>query len=307
MQGDTKRQVEGSRLMPRLAAFPKAYMHELCRNGQMTVLEWLDVAAGLEIEGVEWYAGFLENADKGNWVKFRRCARDRGLEIPMLCCSPDFTHHDAGFRAIEVQKEKGWIEMAAELGAEFCRVLSGQRRPGLSREEGLGYAADAIIECAHYAESMGVRLVIENHYKDDFWDYPEFAQQMDVFCELVGMINHSCFGVNYDPSNTFLAGEDPIELLGRVKSRVVTMHASDRYLREGSLEDLRLEEIGVEGYAERLCHGEIGAGLNDYDEIFRQLRSVEFDGWISIEDGVEGVDQLKRSVAFLRRKIARYW
>ena len=293
--------------MPRLAAFPKAYMQELCRNGRMTVLEWLDIAAGLEIEGVEWYAGFLENDDPSNWVKFRRSAGERGLKIPMLCCSPDFTHPHADFRGEEVQKEKRWIEMAAELGAESCRVLSGQRRPGLSREDGLRYAADSILECAEYAASFGVTLVIENHYKDDFWDYPEFAQKMEVFCELVGMINHRSFGVNYDPSNTFLAGEDPIELLKRVKSQVVTIHASDRYLRNGSLEDLRLEELGVEGYAERLCHGEIGAGLNDYDEIFRQLRSVGFDGWISIEDGVDGIDQLKRSVEFLRDKIKLHW
>ena len=32
-----------------------------------------------------------------------------------------------------------------------------------------------------------------------------------------------------------------------------------------------------------------------------------FDGWISIEDGVEGIDQLRESVEFLRRKISAYW
>jgi sugar phosphate isomerase/epimerase len=37
------------------------------------------------------------------------------------------------------------------------------------------------------------------------------------------------------------------------------------------------------------------------------LRAAGFDGWISIEDGVEGIDQLARSVEFLRRKIARHW
>jgi sugar phosphate isomerase/epimerase len=62
-----------------------------------------------------------------------------------------------------------------------------------------------------------VTLIIENHYKDDFWNYPEFAQRMDVFCDLVARINHPCFGVNYDPSNAFLAGDDPLELLERVK------------------------------------------------------------------------------------------
>ena len=48
------------------------------------------------------------------------------------------------------------------------------------------------------------------------------------------------------------------------------MHASDRYLAEGTLDDLRREEDSV-GYAQRLRHGVIGRGLNDYDAIFREL------------------------------------
>ena len=47
-----------------------------------------------------------------------------------------------------------------------------------------------------------------------------------------------------------------------MKHRVVTMHASDRYLAEGTIEDLRREEDSV-GYAKRLRHGEIGKGMND--------------------------------------------
>jgi sugar phosphate isomerase/epimerase len=104
-----------------------------------------------------------------------------------------------------------------------------------------------------------------------------------------------------------LAGDDPLELLKRVSKRVVTMHASDRYLKYGTLEDLRKEEGGAAGYAKRLSHGEIGKGLNDYDAIFTELKSVGFDGWISIEDGVDGMDQLERSVAFVNKKIRQYW
>lgn len=265
------------------------------------------MAGKLNVDGLEWYAGFMEMSDEDNWQAFRTQVEDFGKVIPMMCCSPDFTHPDLSFRKIEIEKQKKWIDMTFALGGSYCRVLSGQKRPGISIDEGVKLASDCISSCLPYAEDRKITLILENHYKDDFWQYPEFAQKMDVFCKLVDSIRNPFFGVNYDPSNTYLAGEDPIELLKRVSDRVVTMHASDRYLKDGTLEDLRKEEGGKEGYAKRLSHGEIGKGLNDYDAIFTILKTAGFEGWISIEDGVDGMDQLERSVAFLRKKLAQYW
>ncbi|MFC4871855.1 sugar phosphate isomerase/epimerase family protein [Negadavirga shengliensis] len=293
--------------MPKLAAFPKAFMQALCKDGSMKVEEWIRLAGNLDIEGLEWYAGFLEMEDKNNWDRFRKMVEDTGKEIPMMCCSPDFTHPEQAFRNKEIEKQKHWIDMTHALGGKYCRVLSGQKRPELGIDEGVKLAADSIMACIPYAEERGITLILENHYKDDFWEYPEFAQKMDVFCKLVDSIEHPNFGVNYDPSNTFLAGEDPLELLKKVSSRVVTMHASDRYLKYGTIEDLRKEEGGAVGYAKILSHGEIGKGLNDYDAIFTELKNVGFDSWISIEDGVDGMDQLERSIAYLRGKLAKYW
>lgn len=293
--------------MPKLAAFPKAFMQALCKDGSMKVSEWIQLASKLDIDGLEWYSGFLEMEKESNWVLFRQQVEEHGKVIPMMCCSPDFTHPDGTFRAKEISKQKRWIDMTHTLGGSYCRVLSGQKRPELSIEDGVNLAADCIQECIPYAAERNITLILENHYKDDFWEYPEFAQKMDVFCKLVNRIDHPNFGVNYDPSNTYLAAEDPLELLYKVSHRVVTMHASDRYLKEGTLEDLRKEEGGAVGYAKRLSHGEIGKGLNDYDAIFTELKRVGFDGWISIEDGVDGMDQLERSVTFVRRKMKAYW
>ena len=293
--------------MPRLAAFPKAFMQALCKDGSMQLSEWIQLASALDIDGLEWYAGFLEMQDESNWANFKKQVEDTGKVIPMMCCSPDFTHRDKEFRLAEIEKQKRWIDMTHAMGASYCRVLSGQRRPEIPVEEGIQLAADCIEACLPYAKQHGIILIIENHYKDDFWLYPEFAQKADIFCRLVDKIHNPNFGVNYDPSNTYLAGEDPVELLKLISKRVVTMHASDRYLIDGTLEDLRKEEIDAAGYAKRLKHGEIGKGLNDYDAIFSELKRVGFDSWISIEDGVEGMDQLERSVAFLKKKIAEYW
>lgn len=292
--------------MPKLAAFPKAYVDQLCIDGSLSIREWIELAATLDIDGLEFYAGFLGLNARNACRESRAIAADHGLAIPMLCCSPDFTHPDAAFRRAQVEFEWRWIDMTAELGGKYCRVLSGQRRPEISREEGLNYAAECITACLDHAVSRGVVLILENHYKDNYWEHPEFAQSTEMFCDLVSRIDSPQFGVNYDPSNAYLAGEDPLELLGLIKHRVVTMHASDRYLIAGTLEDLRHEEDG-RGYAARLRHGVIGGGLNNYDAIFATLSDAGFDGWISIEDGVDGIAQLRESVSFLRNKINQYW
>src|SRR3954447_13517975 len=133
--------------MPKLAAFPKAYLDQLCIDGLMMIRQWIELAATLDIDGLGFSSGFLELADRQSWNKSREIAADHGLTIPMLCCSPDFTHPDPNFRSEQVEREKQWIEMTAELGGRYCRVLSGQRRPGLSPEAGLKFAADCIAAC----------------------------------------------------------------------------------------------------------------------------------------------------------------
>jgi len=292
--------------MPKIAAFPKGFIKELVA-GEMSIYEWIDLAAELKIDGLEFYNDFADVKDPANWPKIRRAVEATGMVIPMMCASPDFTMPDAAGRKKEVEKEIASIRMSAELGAQYCRVLSGQRRKTITREEGLGYVVESIEACLPEAERLGITLILENHYKDDFWTEPEFAQMMDVFVELVGRIDSPWFGVNFDPSNAIAAGEEPLELLEKVKHRVVTMHASDRYLANGTIEDLRAQEGGTAGYVSFFKHGVIGKGLNDYDAIFATLKSVGFDGWISIEDGVDGMEQMHESAEFLKRKVKEHW
>lgn len=288
-------------MKPKLAVFPKCYMDQLCVDRTMTVFEWIELAATLGVEGLELYSGFLE--DDETFLKSVKVALERyNLAMPMLCCSPDFTQPDPLLLQEEIAREKRMIEITAFFGGRFCRVLSGQRRPGLNRENGIAQVVRVLKGLLPFAESHGVVLTMENHYKDNYWQYPEFAQKMDVFVEIVEQIDSPWFGVNFDPSNTILAGEDPLLLLDRVKHRVVSMHASDRYLKIGTIEDLRKEENSV-GYASRLSHGVIGKGMNDYDKIFSTLNSVGFTSWISIEDGMGGMEELRESVHFLKTKI----
>ena len=281
--------------------FPKCYMDQLCVDHTMTLPEWIELASTLGVEGLEFYSGFLRE-DAGFLGEVKDALERHRLVMPMLCCSPDFTQPDPVLLEREIEHEKRMIGLTAFFGGSYCRVLSGQRRPGLERAQGVAQVVGVIRNLLPFAEEHGIVLSMENHYKDNYWEYPEFAQKMDVFTEIVDQIDSPWFGVNFDPSNALLAGEDPLELLEQVKDRVVTMHASDRFLKSGTLADLRREE-DTTGYASRLAHGVIGRGMNDYDAIFSVLRSVGFDSWISIEDGVNGMEELRDSVGFLRAKI----
>jgi sugar phosphate isomerase/epimerase len=288
-----------------LAVFPKCFMDELCVKRTMSLFDWIKMARTLDVEGLEFYNGFFESFDIGYLQKVRDALDSEGLAMPMFCYSPDFTNPDPSKRKMEIEAEIKIMHVASFFGARTCRVLSGQRYPSVSRQDGIRWVVEAIRSLLPHAEKLGLILAMENHYKDNYWKYPEFAQKSDIFLEIINQIDSRWFGVNYDPSNALIAGEDPIELLRAIKHRLVSMHASDRYLEGGTIEDLRKLEDSI-GYAKILKHGVVGKGMVDYDKVFEILQSVDFKGWISIEDGMNGLEEIRDSASFLRRKIREY-
>jgi sugar phosphate isomerase/epimerase len=290
--------------LPRISVFPKCWFDEFVR-GERDYVQWIRDAARLGGDGIEHYDGFM-HGEAEIAAAVRACEQTR-QPTSMLCFSPDFTHPDPAERARQIARQKAAIDLTVRFGARHCRTLSGQRRPGVSREDGIAWTVDAISRSLDYAASRGVILCMENHYKDSTWRYPEFAQAEDVYLEIVERLGSPHFGVQYDPSNAIVGGYDPIAFLDKVLPRVVTMHASDRSLAKGAtLDDLK-EADGSLGYSAKLQHGETGKGLIDYDAIFSRLAAAGFDGWISVEDGMNGLDEIARSVAFLKAKRARYY
>lgn len=294
----------------KISAFPKCYIDRIAGERSMTVFDWIEMARSLDADGLEMYDGFFTSLDSAYLDRVGAAIHDAGFAMPMLCCSPDFTNPDADGRKRAVEREAEMIRVTRRLGGPgaVCRVLSGQRYPRLDRRQGLEWVVACIEQVLPVAREQEIVLGLENHYKDGFWKYPEFAQKQDVFLELLNAIpERKHFGVQYDPSNAVVAGDDPVALLRAVADRVVSMHASDRYLAEGtSLEDLRQAD-GTLGYSANLRHGVTGKGLNDYDAIFGILAAHGYRGWVSIEDGMNGMEEMAESLAFLRRMSATYF
>ena len=294
----------------KLAAFPKCYLDQIAGERSMSVFDWIEQARALDADGLEMYDGFFTSLDDAYIDRVGEAIAGAGFAMPMLCCSPDFTNPDADARKRAVDRQAERIAVARRLGGPrtVCRVLSGQRYPEVGREQGIGWVVACLEAVLPVAREHDVVLGLENHYKDGFWKYPEFAQKQDVFLELLEAVaDRDHFGVQYDPSNAIVAGDDPVALLRAVADRVVSMHASDRYLAEGAtLEGLRQTD-GTLGYSPDLRHGVTGKGLNDYDAIFGILADHGYQGWVSIEDGMNGMDEMAESLAFLRGMIAKHF
>lgn len=276
----------------------------------MSVFDWIAMAKSLDADGLEMYDGFFLNFESGYLDSVGEAIHAAGFAMPMLCCSPDFTTPDADARRRAVDREIEMVRVCRRLGGprSVCRVLSGQRYPNVSRENGLEWCIECIEDVLVAAREFDVVLGLENHYKDGFWKYPEFAQKQDVFLELLNAIpDRIHFGVQFDPSNALVAGDDPVQLLRQVADRVVSMHASDRYLEVGATLDELRQADGTLGYSSKLKHGVTGRGLNDYHAIFRLLAEHGYSGWISIEDGMNGLDEMAESLAFLRQMAATYF
>lgn len=294
----------------KISAFPKCFLDDICVHRTMTVFDWIEMAKPLGAEGLEMYEGFFQSLDDAYIDRLAEAIHHAGYAMPMLCVSPNFTHPDSDERKRQVDKQIEMIRITRRLGGPgaACRVLSGQAYPEVSLEQGVEWVIECIQQCLPAARESNIVLAMENHFKDGYWQYREFAQKMEVFLRIVNAIDEQeYFGVQYDPSNALVAGDDPIELLHAVKHRVKTMHASDRYLEPGfTLDDMRQAD-GTLGYPQGLKHGVTGQGLNDYDQIFQILKSVNYQGWVSIEDGMNGMEEMIESIDFLKRMRAKYF
>src|SRR5689334_14866572 len=129
----------------KISAFPKCYIDRIAGERTMSVFDWIEMAGSLDADGLEMYAGFLSSFELPYLDRVGEAIRDAGFAMPMLCCSPYFTNPDADGRKRAGEREAEMIRVTRRLGGAraVCRVLSGQRYPGLDRRQGL----DWVVEC----------------------------------------------------------------------------------------------------------------------------------------------------------------
>jgi D-psicose/D-tagatose/L-ribulose 3-epimerase len=204
----------------------------------------------------------LFEGDANHYKGLRKELDKLGLGCTTVTCvGPDANpiSPDAGVRKQASERLKWAIEMSGLLGAD---LMAGPFHSPLAVFSGGGptadekkRAADVLRVAAEEAQKVKVKLAIE--YLNRFECY--FLTTAEQAKELVQAVDHPNFKSMYD---TFHANIEEKDIVKTIKSFV------------GSFIHVHISEND---------RGTPGTGHVPWDDTFRTLREVKYDGWMTIE------------------------
>lgn len=253
-------------------------------NGEMTIREYVRFCKDLRLDGFDLGLIQLKNHTPEYIEQVKKDVAEEMIPLVMVTTYPDFTHPDTLQREREFDFLVHDIALASAIGAKFLRITAGQNHPNISEEEGIKWTVKYFKKAALISDKYGICLVYENHSKPGAWKYMDFSNPPHLFLEIADQIKNTSIGINFDTANILVAGEDrTIEVLDQVINQVKTIHVA---------------ETGTKGKMDPVL---LGSGIVPFGEIFRYLKSKNFDGWLCIEEwGNKGTDGVKEAVDFVK-------
>lgn len=109
------------------------------------------------------------------------------------------------------------LQAAAELGVPIVNCGPGGKS---GDAESLQQSIDDLGNLSRMAEKYGVTLCVKAHVGQSVYNTPTTLQLMNA-------ISSPAFGIDMDPSHIYRAGENPVEAIAAVISRVRHVHIRD--------------------------------------------------------------------------------
>jgi sugar phosphate isomerase/epimerase len=162
---------------------------------------------GIELSAID---GMSEHLVLNRWrelaPEIKRLSKEYALELlAMEQPSQDATRMEMAFQA------------AVEIGVPIVNCGPGGKT---GDEDSLQKAMDSLGNLAHMAERYGVTLCVKAHVGAAIYNTPTTLRIMSA-------ISSPAFGIDMDPSHIYRAGENPVEAIAAVISRVKHVHIRD--------------------------------------------------------------------------------
>jgi len=226
------------------------YLPQGGKPGKMSLLDWLELAAAWNLDGVELTSYYFTSEAPQALCELKAKAFKLGLDISGTSVGNDFCLPAGDERSKQTDLTKRWVDHSVELGAPCVRVFAGHKRPGADRKSDFASVVECLKPCCDYAGTHGVFLALENHgYLTETG--PEVLAILEA-------VNNEWLGLNLDTGN-FIS--DPYKNMELVAPKTITTHTkSEVRTADGS-----------------------GSEPADFPRIMNILRAANYRGYISLE------------------------
>lgn len=202
-----------------------------------------------------------------------------GVEISGLSTHSDLL--DVEFGVLYARKG---IQYAKALGVDIVQICESMYPPDWMKEEDAYQIMRMTLKAiSETCEDNGVYIAVEQH--------GPYTAKIKSLLRILELVDSPWIRVNYDSGNTFLAGEDPYEMLNAVSDKIVHVHAKDISVQQADAERGKVSGTAV-GCA---C----GDGVIDWSRVVKRLEEAGYDGVLSVECGTE--DEAVRSLDHLKQ------
>jgi sugar phosphate isomerase/epimerase len=257
-------------------------LHPYCRDGRMSVVDFIEYAARIGAGGVD--LGYFWQDEEREAEEASARIRDLGLTLSGYIVGNNFAlADDPERRKAEIDKVKHAVDRAADMGAPNLRVFAGAARERVTWEAGRVWVAECFAEATEYAASRGIKIALEDHHG--------LAASADHLLWYKEQVPDDHFGFNVDIGNFVFAGDNCLESCRRTAPYAVHVHVKDFVLAEHQ------PPAGCS----------VGDGDIDAAACIAAVAETGYDGFYSIE--FEGAEDAKvgveKSLRFLENALRR--
>jgi D-psicose/D-tagatose/L-ribulose 3-epimerase len=205
----------------------------------------------------------LFGGDTTHYQRLGRQIRDIGLEVTAITLIPDAEHNPLSETPAHRQGAVDWLAGATEWAAALgSPILCGPIHQPLGLFTGepptdveKGRLAEVHHKAAETAAKVGIPVVVE--YLNRFEAY--ILNTMADALAHAKRVDHANFGVMHDTFHANLEEKDPVGIIFQAAPKLRHVHISEN------------------------DRGTPGRGHVPFGQHFKALRSVGYDGWLTIE------------------------
>jgi sugar phosphate isomerase/epimerase len=275
--------------MMRLCCLSLSFKPEFAA-GQLDDLRFIDLCGQLDLDGVDFNLSSLRVLDRDHLKKVKKACVERGLNIACLGVSNDFGRPVEEQDAVQQRVRQG-IETAQFLGVPLVRLFAGSVGPGRTREAVWKRVVEGLRRAAEEAEKAGVVIGLQNH------NHGNIASTGEDVARLLQEVNHPWCKHILDTG----------QYLGSPGASGAQPEDARRHDVYRSIARTAPLAVYVRAKLYRIKSGK--EEWLDYDRIFKILRDVHYNGFVSlVYEGWPDMDAphaVPIGVKFLRTLLGR--